>query len=502
MMLRTEPIASTEFVPARFDSVHTIVLNGKKIPYRTVSEDNVFYGEEGKPIASIFSYSYIRTDVVDPASRPVIFGYNGGPGCSAMYIHAGFFGTRRLKYGAPDRLTALPPYEMIDNPDCLLDVADIVMIDPVGTGFGVLIDKSHKSDFYGIKQDAEATLTFIEQWLTRNSRWMSPKYLFGESYGCTRNATVVGLSVLGTDTRAFGVRFDGIVMVGNTVSVGRYFRAGLPAEESVTWFPTFAAINWYHNHPSTDDLETFTMKAKAFADTDYLAALYAGESLKGQARQAIVNQMKYFLGVSEDYLENNALRIERLGFSQEVIRHQGKCVSWTDGRMTRARHIPETLEEASGHDDAILNMYDGFFQAGELGDIHPYINIKLDRQYIGISRIGRDWDHDESKGSTAQLLHQAMTKTPGMRVFFANGFLDANTEFSHIFYTVDHAGLPRDRVSFKGYESGHLLYVGEQNCHDLSEDISAFILGGMPGKVFQNSEKWSRERGKTCLRVH
>ncbi|MDO5299913.1 MAG: hypothetical protein Q4F18_10830 [Clostridia bacterium] len=483
-MYRTESFVASEFKPARFESVHSITLNGKEIPYRTVCEDNVFYGADGKAIASLFSYSYLRTDVQDKAKRPVIFGYNGGPGCSAMYIHAGFFGTRRLRYGAPDRLTALPPYEMIDNPDCLLDEADLVMIDPVGTGFGVLLDEAHQSDFYGLKQDAEALLTFIEQWLTRYDRWLSPKYLFGESYGCTRNAIAAGLSVMGTDHRAFGVRFDGIVMVGNTVSVGRYFRAGLPAEESVTWFPTFAAINWYHNHPSEDDLETFTMKAKAFADTDYLAALYAGESLRGEERRAIVERMRYFLGVSEDYLENNALRIERLGFSQEVIRHQGKSVSWTDGRMTRPRHVPELVEEASGGDDAIANMYDGFFQAGELGDIHPYLNIRLDRQYVGISHIEKDWDYDESRGSTAELLHQAMTKTPGMRVFFANGWLDANTEFSHIFYTVDHAGLPRDRVCFKGYESGHMLYVGERNCRDLSGDIRAFMRGGMPGRRF------------------
>lgn len=484
-MYTTASNGAKEFVPAHFESEHTITLRGQEVPYRTVAEDNVFYDKEGKAIATLFSYSYIRTDVKDVTSRPVIFGYNGGPGCSALYVHAGFFATKRLKYGAPDRLTALPPYEVIDNPDCMLDDADIVMVDPVGTGFGMLLDESHKKEFYGIKQDAEALLTFIEQWLTRNGRWMSPKYLFGESYGCTRNAAVAGLSVLGGEDRSYGVRFDGIVMVGNTVSVTRYFRAGLRAEESVTWFPTFAAINWYHNHPSEDNLETFAMKAKEFADTEYLAALYRGESLKGEERKAVIRQMQYYLGVSEEYLEKNALRIERLGFSQEVIKDQGKSVSWTDGRMTRPRHVPETVEEACGRDDAILNMYDGFFQAAELGVIHPYLNIDLDRQYVGISRIGREWDYDESKGTTAELLHQAMMKTPGMRVFFANGWQDANTEFSHVFYTIDHAGLPRNRVCFKGYESGHMLYVGEQNSHDLSEDIRCFMKGGMPGMRFE-----------------
>ena len=129
-----------EFKPARFEANGKITLRGKEIPYHTVSEDNVFYNKDGKPIASIFSYSYFRTDVEDTTNRPVIFGYNGGPGSSSMYVHAGFLGTRRLAYGEPDRPSAFGPYEVIDNPDCLLDVADLVLVDPVGTGYGVVID--------------------------------------------------------------------------------------------------------------------------------------------------------------------------------------------------------------------------------------------------------------------------------------------------------------------------------------------------------------------------
>lgn len=193
---------------------------------------------------------------------------------------------------------------------------------------------------------------------------------------------------------------------------------------------------------------------------------------------------------------NSALHIERLSFSQELLRLQGKCVSWTDGRTTRLRHVPEAVEEASGRDDAILDRYDGFFRRGEMDDIHPFLKIQLDRQYAGISRIGQNWDFDESKGFTAELLHQGMTKTPGMRVFFANGWYDANTEFSHIFYTVEHAGLLRGRVSFKGYESGHMLYVGEQNCRDLTKDVRTFVLGGMPGTAFGQDDARERVAGE------
>lgn len=484
-MYKTESFSAKEFHPANFESEHTLTIRGKTISYRTVSEDNVFYDRDGKPIASLFSYSYIRTDVEDKRDRPVVFGYNGGPGCSAMYIHAGFLGTRRMKFDGTDRVTSLPPYAIVDNPNSFLDVADIVLIDPVGTGYGVLLDEEHSSEFYGLKQDAETLLRFIERWLTKYDRWLSPKYLLGESYGCTRNAVAAGLSVLGTENGSFGVRFDGIVMIGNTVTVGRYFREGLPVEASVTWFPTLAAIHWYHNHPADVDLETFAYQAKEFAATDYLAALYRGESLCGKERDDIVARISYFTGMSRDYLEKLALRIDPVTFRQEVIKHKNRCVSRNDGRLTRLRHIPEIVEEKDGAwDDAIDDQYMGFFQAALLGDIHPHLNIDLDRQYVALVRFGKKWDFDESKGTTAQLLHQAMTRTLGLRVFFANGWLDGSTEVGHVFYTVDHSGLPRERVCFKGYESGHMIYVGEKNCRELSDDVRSFLSGGMPGRTF------------------
>ena len=136
MMYTTEKFDPATFAPARFESDGEIQLRGQRVPYHTVSEDNVFYDASGKPIASIFSYSYFRSDVKDVTNRPVLFGFNGGPGSSSMHVHAGFLGTTRVFYEETDRATSLPPYKSIDNPDCLLDIADIVLVDPVGTGYG------------------------------------------------------------------------------------------------------------------------------------------------------------------------------------------------------------------------------------------------------------------------------------------------------------------------------------------------------------------------------
>ncbi len=475
-MYKTEKFTPADFKPQRFESDGTITLRGETIPYHTVSEDNVFYNNEGKPIASIFSYSYFRSDVEDPTSRPVLFGFNGGPGSASYYVHAGFLGTKRIVYDEVDRPTALPPYKVIDNPQCLIDIADIVIVDPVATGYGVLLDDEEGKNFFGIEEDAEALLNFIEQWLHRYNRWLSPKYLVGESYGCTRSAVAAGISATSGKERSYGITFDGLVLIGNTVSVGKYFNREVPVEPAVLNFPTWASINWYHNHPSRKSLEKFAMEAKAFADHDYLLALYKGEALKGKEREEIIEKLMYYTGVSHEYLEERNLRIDDRTFRQEVIKSKGKSVARFDGRITRPRYTPELVEENDGKwDDASSDRYGGYFFGAFTGSILPMLNVKLDRAYVSSYSMFKKWNREAEMGTTAQQLNNAMRRTPGMRTFFANGWYDNATYTGIIFYTCDHAGLPMDRVEFKGYPSGHMIYIGEENIEALCSDIRKFI---------------------------
>ena len=267
-MYKTESFKPDTFKPARFESDGKITLSGKEIPYHTICEDNIIYGPDGNPVASIFTYAYFRSDVEDTSNRPVVFAYNGGPGSSCMYVHAGFLGTRRMQYDEVDRESAFGPYKVIDNPDCLIDIADIVLIDPVGTGYGVLIDESKKKDFFGIEQDAEALLTVLEAWVRRYNRGLSPKYLCGESYGCTRSAVAAGIAATMGRERGYGIAFDGIVFIGNTVTVGKYFGEGLPVETSVLGFPTYAGVNWYHNHPTNQSVEDFVKDLELYTCID------------------------------------------------------------------------------------------------------------------------------------------------------------------------------------------------------------------------------------------
>ena len=484
-MYYTESFKSDSFTPARFEAQGEIELRGKKIPYRAVSEDNAFYGDDGKAVASLFSYSYFRSDVADASSRPVFFCFNGGPGSSSMYVHTGFAAPRRVLYDGPLDRDTVPPYHIADNPDCLLDIADIVVVDAVGTGYGVLLDPEKKDLFYGIEEDAEALLAFIEKWAIRYGRGLSPKYLVGESYGCTRAATAAGIACTGGKERSYGVRFDGLVLIGDTVTTGEYYGRDMGVDHSVLRFPTYAAINWYHNRPSGKSVEEFVAEAKAFADRDYLLALYRGEALTGAKRRAVVDKIRYYTGVSEQYLEKNQLRIDEDTFRAEVLRDRGLAVGRCDGRFTRPLYTPLLAEDDAKHalfDDAFMDHYETCFYAAMTGVFTKELNIALERNYVPSTRLWKSWKKECEGGTTGERLRDAMNMTFGMRTFFANGWYDACTEIGFVYFTLDHAGLPHDRCFVKGYPSGHMIYVGEENVRELSRDIGRFIQGEDPTK--------------------
>ena len=486
-MYNTMKYDPANFVPQRFEADGIVTIDGRDIPYHAVSEDNVFYSKDGKPIASIFSYSYFRSDVEDRTSRPVVFAYNGGPGSASMYVHAGFFGAKRIKYKDDcDSEMSVPPYEVINNHDSLLDIADVVLIDPVGTGYGLLLDEDSAKEFFGIEEDAEALLYFVEMWLRRYDRFLSPKYLAGESYGCTRNAVAAGIAGNGFGRqRGFGVKFDGIINIGNTITVGKYFNKEVPVEDSVMLFPTYAAINWYHNHPSDQTVEEFAMEAKKWADEKYLLALYRGEALEKRERERVISKLMYYTGVSRDYLEKHALKISEEGFRKEVIKHKGLVASRYDGRMTR-KALEPYMDEEKFYADATAQRYDGLFYNALNGVILPSLNIKMDRQYMTFRNFWGDgtfkWNYEEKGGTTGERLREAMSAMKGMKVFFANGWYDDCTEIGFIFYLLDHMGLDRSRIYLKAYESGHMIYISEENTAELSKDIHSFILGNDPTK--------------------
>lgn len=472
---------SAVFEPMRYDGHGSIMLRGEKVDYHTVSEDTVFYDSAGCPVASVFSFSYFRDGVDDISARPVIFAFNGGPGTSSFMLHAGFLGTKRARYGDDvDAVSGLPPYEAVDNPECLLDIADIVLYDPVGTGFGVLLDEAKAGDFYGIDEDAEAFLAFVEKWLQRYGRWLSPKYVLGESYGCTRAATAAGIATRRGRERSYDFAFDGIIFIGNTVTTGKYFAKEIPAEPSVLGIPGFAAISWYHNTDHSIPLERWINEAKAFADHDYLNALYLGSRLPAEKKKETEDLLIHYTGVSRRYLEEHGMRIDVISYRYEMLRDKGLALSKLDGRLTRPLFEPfaDEYRYRLDPDPVTKGKYNPCFISILCGIIFPVLGINgCDRLYIPSSPLNKRWNYD-SELRSAEHLRNAMQRIPGMRAFFANGYYDMTTEIGVAYYMLDHAGLPSDRVSMKGYPAGHMIYIGNDTIRELSDDIRLFILSG------------------------
>ena len=477
-LYKTENLS--DFKPARFTSKGTVELRSGKIPYHTVCEDNVFYNKEGKPIASIFSYSYFRSDVEDPRPRPVLFGFNGGPRSSSLMVHVGFLGTKRMKYfDDPDQPTTLPPYEAVDNVDSLLDVADIVVVDPVGTGYGLLLDDGSAEQFFSIEEDAEALLTFISRWLTRYNRWLSPKYLVGESYGCIRSAVAAGIAGGGGKKRSYAMAFDGLVLIGNSITTGRYFNRDIPCEPTVLAMPTVAAINWYHNHPSDQGLEEFIQEARRFADTEYMTALYRGGSLGREEYEAVRRKLSYYSGISEDYLDEHLLRWDEEGAVKQIARGKGVDFSRYDGRMTLPHFTSQMGTNYTTVKDDPSAKYSPYFHGIFSGVLCPQLGIQLERDFLPSAGFSYDYFIRETDDRlSGEQLSSAMRRVPGMRVFFANGWYDLCTQIGMVYYLANHAWLPKERTFIKGYPSGHMLYIGDENIRALNGDIRTFVTGG------------------------
>ncbi len=245
-------------------------FNGARMDYSVTASETVLKATDGKEKAAIFSIAYIKKDVSDPAERPITFLFNGGPGSASLWLHMGAFGPRRVAIPSDAKDDGAPPYPIVHNDFSLLDVTDMVFIDPVGTGFSKVLGDTKKEDFYGINEDARAVGDFIRVWLNRNGRWNSPKYIGGESYGTTRSAAVINE----LEGRYNDVAFNGVLLISTILD----FTAEAPEEGNelspMIYLPTMAATAWYHGRiPGNPPLEAFLDEVRRFTRTDYITAL-------------------------------------------------------------------------------------------------------------------------------------------------------------------------------------------------------------------------------------
>ncbi len=455
---------------------HVLTLNGQRTAYTAAAGTLVLRGEDGAARASVFHIAYTKDGVKDPAGRPVLFAFNGGPGGAAVWVHLGAFGPKRVDLD-PEGLPLPPPARLVDNENTLLDVADLVFVDPVSTGYSRAAPGVDAKQFHGLQGDIDSMADFIRLWLTRNDRWASPKLLAGESYATIR---VAGLSARLLDR--YGLRLNGIVLISASLNHQDHrFHTGNDMPY-LTFLPTLTAAAWYHKKLPPDlaaDLRGTLRQAERFAVEEYGPALLQGDWLPADRRRALAGKLARFTGLSAEYVELSNLRIDPARFMKELLRDQRKTLGRIDVRFTGTDL--DAVGEIHEFDPSLVRL-DAPFVETTLDYLRRDLGYREDDLvYERLSEQVFPWtwdDHEDRYVNAAEPLRQAMMKNPAMKVLIASGYYDLATPYFEAEYTVAHMGLPeegRKRVRFTYYESGHMLYIRAVDHRQFKADVAGFV---------------------------
>ena len=474
-------------VPARFpDSIThgSVVVHGKTIHYTARAGTITLHNQANQPTARIFYVAYTK-DGAQPSNRPVTFFYNGGPGSSTMWLHMGSFGPVRVISGS-GTLTGPPPYRIVPNGYTLLDKTDEVFIDMPDSGFGRIIGAGKQKMFFGVDQDARAFAQFAQNYIGKFGRWNSPKYLFGESYGTTRDAA------LAADLQQDGVGLNGVVFQSSILNFNLDWSVNfgyVPAAVGggdwgfVLYFPTEAATAWYHhavpNRPA--HLRPFLARVERFTMGPYLTALAQGDALPQSQRMAIANKIHEYTGLSLQYILNANLRIPYGRFENQLLRNSGKIV----GRLD-SRYETTTIDgnQASAPWDPTDAAIDDPFTAA----VNQYLRVTLKYNppipyrssvYNIIAKSGGwNWKHNGMQPTNvAPDIAFAMTNEPSMKVFVAMGYYDFATPYEAALYTFEHLGIPpslQRNITYRYYRVGHMIYLNPQSLAHYQRDLDAW----------------------------
>ena len=458
---------------------HKGSFGGRAVAYTATAGETYLKDKDGKPLASIFSTAYVKDGPIDP-KRPITFLFNGGPGSGSLWLHMGAFGPKRVVLPNA-RDDGAPPYPIVDNPGSLLDVTDIVFIDPVGTGFSRALGKTDPKDYWGVIKDAKSIAQFIRDWIGTNGRWNSPKFLGGESYGTTRTAAV-SRELEGSYN---DVSMNGLILISTILDFT--VASDSPGNELgyVTNLPSMAVTAWYHDKVADKpaSVEQFAADARAWAIGPYAAALLQGNSLPADQRAAIRKDLSRFTGLSETYLESADIRVTPNRFYKELLRDRGLVVGRLDSRYTGKDF--DSAGEGPDNDPSFYAI-DGAYTAAMNSYVRGDLNLKIDRDYITIGGV-RDWDWNigGNRGGEAYLnvapwIGKSLRENSGLRVFVGQGYYDFATPFFGAEYSLNRTGIPGgDRVQWHYYGAGHMMYVKDADLTKLSNDVRAFIQAGV-----------------------
>lgn len=451
---------------------HKAAIGGASLAYTASAGTLVLRDEEGKARASMFFVAYTRDGVQDLARRPITFAYNGGPGSSAVWLHMGAFGPRRVVLDDEGRDLG-PPYRLTDNGESILDLTDLVFIDPVITGYSRPAPGEEARQFHGLREDVESVGQLIHVYATRNGRWSSPKFLAGESYGTTRSAALVNHL-----QERYGMYFNGVMLIS---SILNFQTARFDVGNDLPYplfLPTYTATAWYHKRLPADlqgDLQTALREAESFALGEYTLA--QGNDLAPERRREVAQKVARLTGLTPEYVERVNLRPVIHPFTKELLRAERKTVGRLDSRLvgidrTAAGEEPEfdpSYAAILGPFSGVLNDY----VAQELG-------FKSDLPYEILTGRARPWSYREFENAyvnVAEELREAMARNPALKVFVGSGYYDLATPYFATEYTFDHLAFDpgyAERVTKAYYECGHMMYIRKVDREKLKRDLAAF----------------------------
>ncbi len=482
---KPEKIASLQTVKTS----HTIRIDGKVLQYQAIAGDIQITNKKAKPVASIFYCAYLKDQAQNTASRPLTFIFNGGPGASAIWLHLGALGPKRIRVdddGYPDG----PPFGVTDNTNSLLDVSDLVFIDPVSTGFSRALEGEDPGQFHKVESDIESIAQFVQHFLNQYMRWDSPIFIIGESYGAARAAGLVDFL-----QRRHRLYASGVALLAPAINYRTFFYNRGNDLPYVLALPTFTATAWYHGKLAPDlqtDFQKTLNEVQSFALKEYAWALIMGSSLPVNKRKEIVRQLARFTGLQEKEFDEADLRINSFTFASKLLGEKHLQVGVLDSRFVGYSNSMPAVPMAPNYSyvtrDPFLPRVDGAFTSAFNHYVRNELQYKTALTYEPLlSAVARSWKYDVATNNylyMADNLRTAMTQNPRMKVFVAAGYYDLVTTHFATEYIVNHIGISptlRSNIALEFYEAGHMMYLHPASLLKMKNHLTDFYKSAIQG---------------------
>lgn len=450
-----------------------VTIGDTAVPYEVTTGTQPVYGDGDSAIASLHYTYYQRSDVDDRTRRPLLISFNGGPGSGSVWMHLGYTSPKHLRIS--DEGFPIQPYGVEDNPHSILDVADIVYVNPVNTGFSRILDESVDRDrFFGVNADVNYLADWIDTFVSRHNRWRSPKYLIGESYGTTR---VAGLA--GQLQNRHWMYLNGVILVSPT-GLGLEPAGPSPRSEALK-LPYYAATAWYHGKlpedlqsmeltELLDEVETYTMD-------QYVPAVMRGGFIDSTRKKVIAGQVARYTGLWSRFILDHNLTIPASAFWKELLQVDG----YTVGRLDSRYRGIDTENAGDEYDyPAELTAWNHAFAPAINHYLRDELGFETDLKYHVFGPV-RPWNDEDN--NTGEQLRQAMAQNPYLHVMVQSGYFDGATDYfsaKYVMWNLGSRDTLRDRLRFEGYQSGHMMYLRSEDLETANQDIRDFLETSIP----------------------